>query len=287
METSLQPSIQVRDIDPEFKDAKRHWFGDSPYFSHLVHALSFQFPAGEAMFVKSVLAFRDRIKDPVLRKAVKAFVAQESLHSKYHEEFNAWVESCVPEAKQYRAAVTKQIDEAYDRMAAEDPMINLANTVALEHMTAIMARAVLRNREIIERMDPKVRPLLVWHAIEEIEHRSVAFDVYRHVGGSYRLRIWVMLFSTFHLALTTSRYHVKLLFRDGELFNVKALFHYIYENIKPGGFFRSLVGAYLDFFRKDFHPLQHQDDDLIAEWSKELEALVPVKVMGRFEPKVS
>lgn len=43
------------------------------------------------------------------------------------------------------------------------------------------------------------RELVEWHLLEEIEHRTVAFDVYRHVCGSWGYRVRVALYAQWHL----------------------------------------------------------------------------------------
>ena len=39
--------------------------------------------------------------------------------------------------------------------------------------------------------DPEMIDLIKWHGSEEIEHRTVAFDLYRHLGGSYIARYYL------------------------------------------------------------------------------------------------
>ena len=59
------------------------------------------------------------------------------------------------------------------------PLARLAATVALEHLTAILAAALLDGRSgSLAGADPRVAELWRWHAVEETEHKSVAFDVY-------------------------------------------------------------------------------------------------------------
>jgi predicted metal-dependent hydrolase len=161
--------------------------------------------------------------------------------------------------------------------------VNLAVTVALEHITAVMAATFLSRPDMLEKIHPEVRALFIWHAIEEVEHKSVAFDVYQKVGGSYRTRIGAMIMATLMLTAKTLYYQGKLLQNDGQLGNWKAGLQALRECFGAGGFFTVLRSRYLDFFRRDFHPSHHNDQELVESWQWKLAQLTSVKVIGRVE----
>jgi len=281
---AYRSTINIRSIQPRFEvTPDLHWFGGNPFVSHLVHALSFLFPPGEEMFVKSVNHFKDQITDPDLRRAIKAFAGQEHLHSKSHHDFNLWIQKKIPEAEQYCQQIADDINRNYDRLEKKNPIINLAATVALEHITAVMAATFLSRPDMLEKIHPEVRSLFIWHAIEEVEHKSVAFDVYQAVGGGYRTRIWALIMSTMILFSKTLYYQGKLLQKDGQLGNWRAGVKALRECFGSGGFFTVLRSRYLDYFRKDFHPSQHNDQELVDAWQWKLAQLTSVKVIGRVE----
>lgn len=277
-------TINIRSIQPRYEATPHlHWFGGNPFVSHLVHALSFLFPPGEEMFVKSVNHFKDQIKDPDLRKAIKAFAGQEHLHSKSHYDFNLWIQKSIPEAEAYCQSIARGINRNYTRMEKKKPIVNLAVTVALEHITAVMAATFLSRPDMLEKIEPEVRSLFIWHAIEEVEHKSVAFDVYQAVGGTYWLRVWAMMMSTLLLFSKTLYYQGKLLQKDGQLTNWSAGMRALRECFGAGGFFTVLRGRYLDFFRRNFHPSQHNDQQLVDAWQWKLSQLTSVKIIGRVD----
>jgi predicted metal-dependent hydrolase len=94
-------------------------------------------------------------------------------------------------------------------------------TVALEHLTALLARQVLSDVELrTGAMHPDMSRLWRWHALEEAEHKAVAFDVLRVVAPGYWLRAIVMILSTLGLSIETLDRLVYMLWKDGELFRV-------------------------------------------------------------------
>ncbi|HYX32433.1 MAG TPA: metal-dependent hydrolase [Oligoflexus sp.] len=281
---TFRSTIHIRSIQPRYEATPDlHWFGGNPFVSHLVHALSFLFPPGEAMFVRSVNHFKDKVTDPDLRRAIKAFAGQEHLHSQSHYDFNLWIQTRIPEAHDYCQRIAAGIDRNYARMEKKKPIVNLAVTVALEHITAVMAATFLSRPDMLEKIHPEIRSLFIWHAIEEIEHKSVAFDVYQSVGGTYATRIWGLVVSTLLLVSKTLYYQGKLLQKDGQLSNWRAGLSALRDCFGGGGFFTVLRGRYLDFFRRDFHPSQHDDRDLVETWQGKLSQLTTVKVIGRVE----
>jgi predicted metal-dependent hydrolase len=275
--------IIIRNIDPDFQQANHHWFDHTPYITHMINSLSFQFPSGEESFVKSVQHFKHEIDDSDLKKAVRAFTGQENLHRKVHQDFNNWIAQQIPRARSYCEIIADRADRRYQLLERKRPIQNLAVTVALEHITAIFASTLLRRPDIIDRMAPEVRPLLVWHAIEEIEHKDVAFDVYQAVGGGYFRRAFALLAATIVLVIQTLTYNFKLLRDDGELLNFRAAAGALNQYFGTKGFFSSMVKSYVRYFLPSFHPSQDHDQELLDLWIEKLATMTPVRIHGRID----
>lgn len=248
-------------------DVPRYWMANDPFTTHLMNALSLTFPEGERFFVASVRAVKDRVTDPTLLKQVRGFLAQESLHRREHTALNAWLrDKGLP------------VDEMYEEIAAllsapekgGNPLIELAVTCALEHFTAIMAERWLTEDALREEAHPAVRPLWTWHALEELDHKAVAFDVYTAAGGSYALRVVTMFTVSLAFIAKVCDLHVRLLKHDGELMNLRAWAKGLYKFWGPRGHFTSLIPAYLRYYRPGFHPWEKDDSALIARFTKEL-----------------
>ncbi len=268
--TGASVNIPPRRLDFEFDPAQttRYYYDNDPFLSSFMSTLSSVFPEGESFFVDSVRHYRDRITDPVLKAQVAGFIGQEAMHSKEHDAFN-------------KAAAGQGYP--VDRFDREVGMllrlgrkilphsVQLAVTVSLEHYTAIMAEMLLRDASLQEKVAADVRQLWLWHALEESEHKTVAFDVYQQQVGSYALRAGTMIPVTAIFFAVAFAFHARMLAADGQLFkwrqNARGL-KYLWNGRK--GVFSRLLPQYLDFFRRDFHPNDHDTVELLAEWREKL-----------------
>jgi predicted metal-dependent hydrolase len=176
---------------------QRHFVTHDIAMSHLVALLSGFFPSGEEFFIQSVRRYGDQIADPVLKKQVAGFIGQEMTHGIQHRNLNnqlvrrgywaTWLLDTLG------SRLVKIMKSNRDRIPDKIGKFALAVTAAVEHLTAVLGEQVLTSSWVQEQLtDPEVRAMLNWHAIEEMEHKAVAFDVYRHVGGKEWLRIVAM-----------------------------------------------------------------------------------------------
>lgn len=229
----------------------RHWFGGDPFLSHLLNALSLTFPEGERFFVHAVKQYEPRVASAALRHEIARFCGQESLHARAHEVYNEWLRTTGIDPSRVEQRVKKGLRRVRQRRT---PRYQLAMTCALEHFTAMMAELCLENDEFRELMDPEVRRLLVWHAIEETEHKAVAFDTYVATGGSYGTRVLVMLVTTFAFLAVIALFQQHLMRQDPEAAGVAVKLRGMAKLWIDPGWFRHLVPPYLAYFRRDFHP---------------------------------
>jgi hypothetical protein len=229
--------------------------------------MSLTFPEGERFFMDAVKHYEKRITSPALRQEIVRFLGQEGLHSRAHELYNQWLRSTGLDT----SAIEKRVEEGLGRVRQHrTPRYQLAMTCALEHFTAMMAELVLENDDVRAAMDPEVRRLLVWHALEETEHKAVAFDTYVATGGSYRTRIIAMLFTTFGFTITTALFQAALMEQDPEAGGLGVKLRGLGKMWIRPGWFRRLVPSYLDYYRRDFHPWDRAAPKGIEEFQGEL-----------------
>jgi len=257
------------DFEGSFEDVPRHFAHDGDLVaSHIIASLSSLFPDGEDFFVRSVRRYRGQITEPELKRQVAGFIGQEAVHGREHRVFNDRLAELGYPAKVYER-ITKRVLAIRERVL---PAISsLAATAALEHFTATLAELVLTSEETRDYFGYQaVRDLFVWHALEESEHKAVAFDVYRAVGGSERLRVWTMKFFrvAFVFAMVT-QVTVSLLldratYRRGNL--RQSLRRFRRSAVMQPELWQQLR----DYDLPDFHPDNRDTTGLVEQWRTEL-----------------
>ncbi|MEC8443753.1 MAG: metal-dependent hydrolase [Pseudomonadota bacterium] len=269
MTAGERAGIPPRRMDFEFaSDTPRYWYGDNEFLTTFWVTLSALFPEGEDFFVDSVKNYRDRITDPKLKAEVSGFIGQEALHSKEHEAFNRMAEQhgLPAETLDKELAVLFKVFRRY-----MPKKMQLALTVALEHYTAIIAEQLLRE-DFHQRMfrDEESLKLWMWHALEENEHKTVAYDVYNLIGGGYATRVGTMAFGTLVFAVVLISGHLRLLHADGSLFKWKANWRGLKFLWGWKGLFPRLARQYFDFYRPGFHPNDHDTAQLLEDWRQRM-----------------
>lgn len=245
----------------------RQWHARGLHASQFFNALSLFFPEGEKFFIDSLRHYRDRIDDPKLLEDIRGFIGQEAMHGREHRVYNAKLA-----AAGYDAALLESRAVALLEFARKNlkPVHRLAATIALEHFTAILADVVLRDERVLEGADPAMAELWRWHALEETEHKAVAYDVYTKVtGGSlrgYLLRSTVMLTTTARFLSQTARTHYHLIRQDGRQRDLRGWLALADVLWGRPGVLRQIALPWLDYFRPGFHPWQHDNRARLARW---------------------
>ena len=257
--------ITVRRLQFNPQAIRRHYFANSPVMSHLLTALSSTFPIGEQFFVHSVRNVRDKVKDETLQAQIAAFIGQEAMHSKAHAEFNAAWRSEDYNLDRFQAWLARKDDYVKNL----HPKIQLAITCAFEHFTALLGGYILRHPEVLATLDEDAAKLWVWHAIEEIEHRAVAFDVYQAVYGDDKIRRMIMRSVTTGFASLTL-YSATRLFLQDKKKSLPKVGGNIFGFYLLGKMFLQLAPEYLAYFKTDFHPSEIDYTKLVIYWKQRL-----------------
>lgn len=251
-------------------DVPAYWVDNNYLVSHTMNALSVLFPEGEQFFVDSVRAFRDRIDDPKLKAEIRGFIGQEAMHSLEHDAMNAHVRDRGMPVED----MEKDLKVILDLARKLPKRHQLAITCALEHITAMMADMLLARDDVREDMHETMRPLWVWHAIEETEHKAVAYDVFQQAGGTYAERAFYLMFSTAALGIVATWYTGRMIAHDRSNFTLRGAAHGLWRMWGKGGAFSSLIPTWMAYFKPGFHPWDHDNSDLIAQFKEQIEAYI-------------
>lgn len=238
-----------------------HWKGGDPFATHFLDALSSTFPFGEAFFVRSVLHYRDRVDDPRLLGKIRAFAGQEGQHSRLHDDH---VEMLLAHGYGGLATRNRIADRILRWHNRRMPRFSLTTTAALEHLTALLARRILSDPERrTGDMHPEMARLWRWHALEEAEHKAVAFDVLARVAPSQAWRAFAMVSMTLGLVIEVFDRMTYMLWKDGLLFDRATWSRGWRFLFGRDGFLRGLGADYRSWYRRDFHPDEVDDRALI------------------------
>lgn len=257
--------IRPRDISFRCKTAEgRWWMGNDPVATAYYNAFSASFPQAERYFIETVRFYRGDASGD-LQKQIAGFIAQESMHSREHVAFNRDGICAGYDLSRIDALLKARFDWARSLSRVRQ----IASTAALEHFTTILACEAIGNPVHLETAPPEIRRLWCWHACEEIEHKSVAFDTFLLATKSlsawarWRLRISVMIVSTWYLFDFMFR-GVAEFFRQDGIASLRTWLRFMkFSFVKPG-VIRRVLGEYLRWYVPGFHPWRKDDRPLIA-----------------------
>ncbi|HEX4974773.1 MAG TPA: metal-dependent hydrolase [Pseudomonadales bacterium] len=259
--------ITPRDVTFNITDqSPKYWFGNDPFKTHFFNAFFTTFPPGEDFFVRSVIYYRSQINDAKLQQEITDFSTQEGHHSRCHQDHMD-----VLTRQGYTSLVreNKIIDTLGKWSNRRFPLTSLLLTLALEHFTALLAhQALMEPERFSEPAHEDFLPLFKWHAAEEIEHKAVAYDVYMKIDGRYWPRVFAMIGATLGLLLILPIRMTPLLFKDKVLFKWSTWRNGLPFLFGKNGLFTKPWRHYLMFYRRDFHPWDVQDYQLIADLQK-------------------
>jgi uncharacterized protein len=257
--------------------SERHWVRQDPYATAFFNALSAVFPHGETFMIRSLVPWIDRVPAH-LKPDVEAFIEQEAGHSREHVAMNKALVGAgydiAPLDRKIRAFVTF-FEDASDT-------VKLTATMCIEHFTAIIAAELLENRHHLAGVKEDMLELWLWHAVEEVEHKGVAFDVWVHATKDWSAARRYLWRSVFMLAVTTSFFinrtlgQIELLRQDGYGF-FWSLKRVMRTGFGKGGIGRNVLRPWASFFRPGYHPWDKDDRLLLAQGEADLAQIAAMR----------
>ncbi|MBT9609628.1 metal-dependent hydrolase [Aquabacterium sp.] len=248
-------------------DIPKYWFANDAFKSRFFDAMSTIFPEGERYFISCVRDYRDQVTDPKLLQDIKDFMRQEGQHGIVHTQYNDRLKAQGIDVDMLEKTLKHLLFGVIRKHLPA--AVTLADTAASEHMTAIMAHGFFERKEVLANADPRMRAMYAWHAMEEIEHKAVAFDVMQKVAKvGYLRRVMAMAIVTiaFNIhALLITRYMLKV---DG--FSRWQRFKLFAKGLAwifgPGGLYMPIFGHYIQYYKPGFHPWQGGQMESYGLW---------------------
>lgn len=276
-----KPKMKVRNVKFDFNSIQdNHYVSKNMFATHFMNALHILFPEGEKFFIRSIKTYMKDINDPLLKKEVRDFMGQEGVHFREHERFWEQMEKMGLKPRPLVNTINKAVDgvekalnwflpkKAADKLA-------LSITVGMEHYTALFGQQYLTNFNYFSDAYPKQMLMLtMWHSAEELEHKSVAFDVLKIVDDSYFIRMLGMFIASsfFYTFATYGMFYFIAQDPQRNFDNAWEQFTIFLDKFiqKPEG----LEGwrILLDYFKPGFHPDDHDNYHLAEEFFKQYEA---------------
>jgi hypothetical protein len=241
------------DFDFDAGAIPRWWFMGNPFVTHFSNGLHLVFPEGERFFIRSVKHYLHQIDDdPVLLERVRGFFAQEARHGHEHAESFAMLERQGYDVRRFLDFYENKALPRLEKLFP--PAMRLSVTVALEHLTATMGESAL-TEDFLDEAHPVMQSLLRWHAAEEIEHKSVAFDVFERVDGRLSVRVAGMVIGLAGLLVFWNLGARMLIAQERGISRAdRRRFREQAVSFRPGHTRKLLSRAFFDYVRPGFHP---------------------------------
>jgi uncharacterized protein len=188
-------AINARDMDFHWEHVPLHYIPGQMVATHVYSVMHMILPEGEKAMSKALADALPLIDDPRLHEAVVGFIGQEATHADNHEGVQERLADLGLDFSPVLNRLSRLIEiimvEYGDEKVRHQLLCErLALFSALEHFTAVWGKFFLESEGLAESgIDPMILDLLRWHGAEEVEHRSVVFDAFQYVDGSYGRRV--------------------------------------------------------------------------------------------------
>jgi predicted metal-dependent hydrolase len=262
--TGCQTPLVVRKIPFAFlDDSKPHWNPGRIEWGHMVSGASITLPYLEPFLIKTVLETVPHLKNRALKEDARGFVAQEGQHFVNHARYNDMLKK---NGYGDLAVVEEEITQDYERLRGKSLRWRLAYTAGFETMTMGITDWLIKDRKaLFEGADPVVASMVLWHMVEETEHKSVAFDLYQDVFGSYGARVFGLFYSVYHVAKFTRRGYMRMLKRDGTWGSLSCRLR-VWGMVARFG--TNIAPSLIQAMWPSYHPNRVTDPSWVVRWSE-------------------
>lgn len=259
--------IPPRHIDFNFSQSiPKYFYAGNATATTFFAMLSGFFPPGERYFMDSVRHFRNRVTDKAQRAAISGFMGQEAIHGREHDRLN----ELLAERGFDMRTPERFVKIGLKVLEMLPPSTKLAATTFMEHFTALLAEQLLEDEDFQALADPEMIKIWQWHALEELEHKSVAYDVYELIGNRHSERVAAAAASLVVLLPMLGITWTWMLARDGKLGSIKDNVRGLNMLFGRKGFVSKILPRLPEFTQRHFHPASHDTRHLEQTWRERL-----------------
>lgn len=264
---AVEGAIKPRRMQFDTQNMKMAQFAieDNSLISTFFYALSAMFPEGERFFIHAVRHYQKSVNDPKMIADIKGFIGQEAHHGRCHDDLNDEIEKLGIPMSMVSDNMTARVTMLKTRFGPER---QLALTVAMEHFTASLAEFILENPEVLDKAPAIFRQMMLWHSVEEIEHKAVAFDVFRQQVNNEWMRRRVMVIAMISLFSRLALFQIRMLWKTKHMPSLKEWAGAARFFWGKKGILRANAAGVKKFFQRDFHPNDIDQSALIDGWEK-------------------
>ncbi len=254
--------IVVRAIPFSFEEGINPvWHPGRPEWSHMANGASLTMPYLEPFLIKTVREALKSASNKQLKDDVHGFMAQEGNHFQNHRRYNEILKTHYPEL----ANVEDEMTAEYKKFQKKSLRWRLAYTAGFETMTMGMTEWLIEERrDLFKNADPSVSSLILWHMVEETEHKNVAYDLYQDLYGNYWPRTWGLIYGSLHVAWASRKGYKRMLKRDG-LWNSFGSRLRLWKMVSR--FLIKASPAMLRSLVPGYHPSKVKDPNWVSRWT--------------------
>lgn len=257
------PELVVRKMPFEFpEDIDPHWNKARPEWSHMVSGASLAMPFLEPYLIRTMRKALPKIESEDLKREVKLYMAQEGQHFQQHRRFN---DILISKGYSELLDVEAQMKEEFADLDKNRSLkFNLAYACGFESMALGIGHWLVKDREyLFGGSDTRVASLILWHFIEEVEHKNVAFDAYQAVYGNYFYRVYGTFYATAHVVKFSRRAYQAMLKKDGLWRSLRSRWTLLKVIMR---FFANMIPPLLSACIPGHHPSQVTDPQWCKDW---------------------
>ena len=238
------------------------WTPSKPEFSAVANGLSLLMPALEPFVMKAIrTGAANRRVSAELGNRARTFILQEAAHQQQHREFNRGITDQVPVLKHVEQAQRWLFRTLDTRSSTRTALAHAAGAEAVAFFTA---RWVDRRRHtFLADASGAAASMFVWHLAEEVEHKDVAYDIYRANGGGRGRYLLGILSALVIFAVSIVATSAALLIRERQWWKPRVHVRMVIWSLSFVFEVLPLLGLCI---AKDHHPKRWSDPEWLGQW---------------------